>query len=553
VAGATIVILGLAVAVLGHLFRPETSQIGMDDPQRVAVVPFENRTGDPTLDPVGHIAADWIGEFIVRTGFVEVVDFNTAMAMRASTENGEVALATGTGAGTLVTGSFYKQGDTLTIQAKILRGDGTVLIVLPQVAGEAGDPIEVIDRLRERVVTALAAHFDRRLPSFEGLGGDPPSFAAYEKYVSGLKWYLQGDHARAGDDFQDAIEIDSTFARARVWLLASRGFSDPESVDSLGAEINRRESTLSVYDRHHARFFTAFVKGDLEQAYYEANAMLEASPGSRDAVREKALSAIRVGRPQEGVRLLRGLSQDRVLLESWSEYWRFLSFAELELGNAESALRVAREGRATHPDSPDPITAEALALIDLGRIGEAVQAAELIFQMQGSRGWRGTGLLAIAARASARGHQDVANTLLAKTIHWIQPLDEEGIEEIYVRVLLAAGRLEEARVLVEEHFAAGQRDATAVGTYGIINARQGNLEAASSALRELAGPSGTGNRIWRARILAVLGEEREALRVLGRIHVDPYGVEFPVAVWPEFANMRGDPGFPGLPARDSDP
>jgi tetratricopeptide (TPR) repeat protein len=370
--------------------------------------------------------------------------------------------------------------------------------------------------------------------------------------VSGLKWYLPGEYARAGDDFQQAIEIDSTFARARVWLLAARGFTDPESVDSLAAEIERRESSLSAYDRHHARFFTAFLKEDLEQAYVEAKAMLEASPGSRDALRESALSAIRIGRSDEGIGLLLRLSHDHVLLRDWPQYWLYLSLAQLQLGNAESALRVARDGRKRHPDSPDPVTAEALALIDLDQVGEAVQILDAFFLTPRENPWIAASLLAVALRASGRGHKSVADSLLERSLAWMDLGDDPWSEDVYLRTLLAADNLPEAERVVEMEFAAGNRNAVTLGTYGIIAARIGDVEEANIALRDLGGRRDTRNRIWRARILAVQGREAEASQLLGRIEVDPWGVEMPVVLWPELAPLRGRPGFPDLPGpRDS--
>ena len=42
--------------------------------RRVIVAVFENRTGDPRLDPIGDMVVDWVTRSILQTGLVEVVD-----------------------------------------------------------------------------------------------------------------------------------------------------------------------------------------------------------------------------------------------------------------------------------------------------------------------------------------------------------------------------------------------------------------------------------------------------------------------------------------------
>src|SRR2546422_7736924 len=54
--GLAVAVLGIAGVVLGVSLRSTPSL----NAKRVLVVPFTNRTGDSTLDPLGNLAADWI-------------------------------------------------------------------------------------------------------------------------------------------------------------------------------------------------------------------------------------------------------------------------------------------------------------------------------------------------------------------------------------------------------------------------------------------------------------------------------------------------------------
>src|SRR6267142_4359080 len=66
-AGVTVAALGTATLVLRGRRAPPL------DPRRVVVAGFEDLSGDSTLAPLGHIAADWLTQALVRRGGLEVV------------------------------------------------------------------------------------------------------------------------------------------------------------------------------------------------------------------------------------------------------------------------------------------------------------------------------------------------------------------------------------------------------------------------------------------------------------------------------------------------
>src|SRR5207245_3566554 len=113
-----------------------TRQAASHDPKRVVVADFENRTGDSRFDPVGKMARDWLTRGMLATGLVEVGD---PAVMASGVDNTAArtprALAELTGAGTVVSGAFYRSGDSLRFEAAIIDARvGRVLRALPPVA-----------------------------------------------------------------------------------------------------------------------------------------------------------------------------------------------------------------------------------------------------------------------------------------------------------------------------------------------------------------------------------------------------------------------------------
>ncbi len=159
--GAGVILLAVAGLVLFARRGPAL------DPRRVVVAVLENHTGDPMLEPLGHMAADWVTQGLARTGRVEVVP-----ATAASTHAGRPqaighidavqvrALASLTGAGTVVAGAYYRQGDSVRFQLQVIDAKrGTVLRALDPVGAPRTTPLEAVEAVRQRVTAVFDTLF----------------------------------------------------------------------------------------------------------------------------------------------------------------------------------------------------------------------------------------------------------------------------------------------------------------------------------------------------------------------------------------------------------
>src|SRR3989449_437670 len=167
--------LGIVVALLGTGTAVRVLRGGGPrlNERRVVVAVIENHTGDSSLDNVGHMAADWVTQGLAQTGIVEVVPSMSVITVsKASAEHGPGPLdAAGlrtlgreTGAGTVVWGAYYRQGDSIRFQVQVSAArDGTVLRALEPVAGPISQPLAAVEAVRQRVMAALATLFDSRL------------------------------------------------------------------------------------------------------------------------------------------------------------------------------------------------------------------------------------------------------------------------------------------------------------------------------------------------------------------------------------------------------
>ena len=150
--GATVAALGTASVVLLGKRAPAL------DPRRVVVAGFEDLSGDSTLAPLGHIAADWITQALSRRRGLEVVPGAGTGHLDAADIR---ALATQTGAGTVISGSYYREGDSVRFHVQIIdAARGTLRRGMEPVGAPRRAPTQAAQALGYR----LTALFDTLFP-----------------------------------------------------------------------------------------------------------------------------------------------------------------------------------------------------------------------------------------------------------------------------------------------------------------------------------------------------------------------------------------------------
>ena len=185
------VALLMVAAIVLVLFLPRGPSL---DPNRVVVAAFENKTGDPKLDPIGRMAADWITQGLSKTGVVYPTPLPQAETIEGFKESKDPvrSLAEESGAGKVITGTYYLQEENIVFQAHIWDAkEGKLLPGLDPVSGPVDDRMKVIDSLRQQAMGILASSIDWRASQYIDLGMNPPSYEAYQVYLDGDKAFYR--------------------------------------------------------------------------------------------------------------------------------------------------------------------------------------------------------------------------------------------------------------------------------------------------------------------------------------------------------------------------
>jgi len=526
----------VAVALTWRLRGPGGTPVEEGAADRVVVLPYENRTGDPALDPVGQMAADWITEGLAQTGEVSVVPSSMVLEALAGLRGPSGAgggegvigrVADLTQAGLAVTGSYYLRGGELELHSEIVEvASGTPLTAVDPARGPASDPGAAIDAVRVQVMGALSTRLSPTV-GWEPFTARPPTYEAFRAYSRGMEEWIRGDFRSSGEWFLRAYATDTTYLRSLILASVCVGNTQgPQAQDSILEVLRSRREELTPYDRVRVDFLTAQLRGDRPAALAATRRAVEIAPvGTMTWALVWSLMAN--NRPGEARGVVERVAPAFRRLEApWYDAWATPAEILHLLGDHERELQVTREGLERLPSNPFLMECEGRALAALGRADEVRSLAAAIASKPPLPGVNpGAILETLAGELRAHGDRAASLAVVDEALAWHagQPAEFRDAamgKELLGRLLYQGERWIEAQPMFESFLADSISPVNALGTLGAIAARRGDSPAAARYSGELARlnlPYVRGaHTAWRARIAALLGDRDEAVQLLRR-------------------------------------
>jgi tRNA A-37 threonylcarbamoyl transferase component Bud32/TolB-like protein len=489
---------------------------------KVLVAPFENLTGDPALDHVGRLAADAVAMFVLQDGSVDVVPSNVVLAAFRDTTGGIAKslkqLTDATRPSMLVTGSFARRGDSLTLRAQVTDvRTGNVVETLDPTASAASDPIAAINALADRLVGALGM---RAFHVLSQRGFRAPTTAALQEFAKGFELFaVKGDNAGARPFFERAIALDSTFVRA--YQLLGRQYLNSGQfarADSIAKRIERLPQRLTANEQAQLEFMKLQLSGDLAGAL-----RLQQRLAARDS---NALSLHLIGvlgmallRPDLVIPAVEATLPTYALIGGVAERDNVVLLLDAyhRAGMHDRELRALSAYRATQKDVAywGRIQLRAYA-----GAGDAVAALALVDSLRGaSNDSLGVVIESVAAAAiefKVHGDSATASRLYATGREWIatHPAGAQTIDRRIreATLFLGAGLSDSAFNRLRSVQPRGAR------LFAVATALRGDTAAArgiADSLRAVDRPWTFGSQTYaRAAIAGALGDRAHAVQLL---------------------------------------
>jgi TolB-like protein/tetratricopeptide (TPR) repeat protein len=536
----------LTLVASGIAFLPRRSITA--DPKRVLVAGFQNRTGDSALNVIGDIAGDYIARGLAATRLMHDVFDARAMSLESGTQiqPGAAAgreMARRVGAGTVLSGTYYLEDDSLHIEAQLVEAlTGRMILSLEPAVGSVREKTHVVETLRQRVMAGFATVAG---PGFETwtAASVPPTYDAYQEMLAGGAATWQHDFAGAAMHYRRAAALDSSFTGAQTaaaLVLQFRG--DCRAVDSIARRLEPRENLLPPADRGQLDYATATCHRDPDGALAASRAVLAVVPRSLEFTVLAAVTAVEALRPREALEVLRRVEPARLGLKGhpYEVYMDWLAMTYHMLGDYQRELETARAaGRATAHLSDD----EAAALAGLGRTQEAERMAVgfLPDHYSGDEVWAPEMAECVALELRAHGQPEAARRVLDRVVAWFRsggPAARSTDDSFpclwhHFNAFYYAGQWDEARSGYVRALGEDSGSVKAHAALGALAARRGDRAEVTRMEAWLrTDPDNAHMTYAQARIAAILGDRQKAVALLrhafelglnGRmfVHVDP--------------------------------
>ncbi len=375
-------------------WTPSKQAPPLPDKPSIAVLPFENLSGDPEQE----YFADGITEDIItelsRFRSLFVIAQNSSFVYRGPAIDVR-RVGRELGVRFVAEGSVRKMGDRLRITVQLIEAVTGNHLWADRYDCDIGDLFQFQDEVARRIVATLAG----RLEEAELRGAarkHPESLAAYDCLLRGirhLRGYAADDNRLARELFEQAIALDPQFALAHAYLavalLVEHGHEDaPEAIKDRALESGLLAIRLDPEEsRSHAFLSLAYLyKGELELALLHSDRGVALNPNDAGGFAHRGWLLAQMGRPEEGIGLILQAMRLNPFHPEW--YWKLLAIALYHARRYEDALEAGR--RVVGWKQPWDLALLAACYAQLGRLDEArAQAAEVLridpkFHLSGS-------------------------------------------------------------------------------------------------------------------------------------------------------------------------
>jgi adenylate cyclase len=351
----------------------------------IAVLAFSNWSGDPEQEYFSDGIAEDIITALSRYPSLFVIARSSSFTYKGRAVDVK-QVGCELGVRYILEGGVRKSGNRVRVTAQLVEAETGKHIWADRYDRDLADIFAVQDEITEAVTIAIApaiAEAERR----RAMRIPPGILDAWAAYQRGLWHYYKitsDDNALAQRYFQQAIDIDPTFAAGYKGLalvhirLGVFGAHNPSEAYGSAEALARRGVVLDPTDAEaHAILAEARLRhGDYEGALAVAEIALALSPNL--ALGEGTLGEILIfsGRPKEGLAAvetsIRLSPHDPKLANRLNNLASGLYFS----GEYEAAVEAAKRAIRTNPNFPLAYRWLAAALGQLGRILEANEALE---------------------------------------------------------------------------------------------------------------------------------------------------------------------------------
>ncbi len=391
IAAAVVLVIGAGVITWWKPWQTREEPASLErmafplpDKPSVAVLPFDNMTGDPNQDYFVDGITGGIITMLAKVPQLFVTARNSTFAYKGKPVPVR-QVAEELGVRYVLEGSVQRSEDRIRLNAQLIDALTGHHVWAERYDPEPSDILTIQDQVAEKVVAALEVALtegeQRRVRRAETSNPE-----AYDYYVRARQTYLnftEADILQARQLWLKAFELDPKYAGALASVGYSHamavisGFSDDPAEDLKQARAYAEQS-LAIDDTNPDAYALmarlAVFDHKYEQAVEYAQRSVELSPSHADNTALLGLFLSFAGRHAEALQVMNRAMRLAPYYPNW--YMDIMGFAHRFLGNYDEAINALEQLRDRAPNSPRTYIYLASTYAEAGRDEAARTAAK---------------------------------------------------------------------------------------------------------------------------------------------------------------------------------
>jgi tetratricopeptide (TPR) repeat protein/TolB-like protein len=331
--------------------------------RRIAVVRFENLTGDDSLNWMGRAASEVVSAELAGSGNTYVIPYGTLRALgrvlgsrpaAAPGISAERPAAMVAGASHIVYGRISRRGGELELDATLGESGNLKTERSVRVAGPASRGIIPLADSLVRQMTDTARPFETQ------------NDLALREYSAGIE---ASDPQAAGQAFSRAVAADPNFGSAyAAWAELTNAQGNKAEAERIVALARARGTAVTELVRAQLDAIDAGLRGDFKAGAQALEKVGRLNPNDLGLFRQLAqanLNARRYRAAAENLRRAAALEANDPVL------YNQLGYAEMYDGNLSEALKAIEQYARLRPEDPNALDSLGDVNFYLGHLAEA--------------------------------------------------------------------------------------------------------------------------------------------------------------------------------------
>ena len=378
----------LFLIILGYfLLKPYyADQILVREPIPIAVISFENHTGDKSYDHLQKVIPNLLITKLEQSEYLQVTTWERMYDLLKQLGKEDVEIIDKDlafevcrldGIDAVVLGSYAKLGNMFATEVKLLDVETKRSIRSASSRGEGEDSIlRQIDELGKEISKGIGLSERKNAQDQQPLRDvTTSSMEAYNYFIRGREEHRKRYYKEARWFLEKAVELDSTFAIAHLWLAWANGYLENYKLQKEQYEKARKYSAKATEKErlYIEAFYARLIEGNPEKWFNLLKQIIKKYPKEKGVYDDLGAWYRNKGQYTQAIEYFdKALELD----PQFGSVLNRVAYCYAGLGNFEKAIEYLKRYASVSPGDANPFDSMGDIYFKMGQTEEAISKYE---------------------------------------------------------------------------------------------------------------------------------------------------------------------------------